>query len=62
VGGAIGGNAGKGAAIGAGVGALFGGVRQHQQRNAQAAEAQTMNDGYARAFGACMGARGYSVR
>jgi YMGG-like Gly-zipper len=62
VGGAIGGDAGKGAAIGAGAGALFGGVRQHRQRNAQAAEAQAMNDGYARAFGACMAGRGYSVR
>jgi YmgG-like glycine-zipper protein len=61
VGGAIGGNAGKGAAIGAGTGALFGGVRQHRQRMAQANQSQQMNDAYRHALGACMSGRGYTV-
>src|ERR1700741_1314366 len=72
IGGAIGGNAGKGAAIGAGVGALFGGFRrmrwqgeeQQQQQSYpmqhQGAVAQGPAN-YHRAFGACMGGRGYTV-
>ena len=63
VGGAIGGNAGKGAAIGAATGALFGGIRQHARNNDQAAyQQQQANDGYRRAYAACMQGRGYSVQ
>jgi outer membrane lipoprotein SlyB len=57
--GAIAGNAGKGAAAGAvvgGVGGRRGAISREQQ-----AQATAVND-YQRAFGACMGARGYSVR
>jgi hypothetical protein len=69
VGGAIGGDAGKGAAIGAGVGATAGLMRQGQ-RNQQAAQAaqqqqaaqQASLQGYERAYGACMGGRGYQVK
>lgn len=68
VGGAIGGNAGKGAAIGAGVGAVAGLARQ-SRRNAQAADdarqaeaSQQANlQRYEKAYGACMGGRGYQV-
>ena len=72
VGGAIGGNAGKGAAIGAGVGMLFGGFRrarwmeeqQQQEQSYQAQQQGALAQGHAnynRAFGACMGGRGYTV-
>jgi hypothetical protein len=72
VGGAIGGDAGKGAAIGAGVGALFGGFRrmrwqeeqQQQQQSYQMQQQSSLAQGHAnynRAFGACMGGRGYTV-
>jgi len=61
VGGAIGGDAGKGAAIGAGAGALFGGVRQHRQRQQQANQQQQSNDAYRSALAACMTGRGYTV-
>lgn len=73
VGGAIGGNAGKGAAIGAASGALIGGVRrsreieqeqqmyQNQVAQQQGAIAQGQAN-YDRAFAACMGGRGYTVK
>jgi hypothetical protein len=71
--GAIGGSPGTGAAVGAGVGFLFGGVRRARQEEEQrqiqqqyemqqdAAFAQGKAN-YDRAFAACMGARGYTVR
>jgi YmgG-like glycine-zipper protein len=73
VGGAIGGDAGKGAAIGAASGALIGGVRKRSEIQAQnqayqnqvAQQQGAMAQGqanYDRAFAACMGGRGYSVR
>jgi len=59
VGGIAGGKAGKGAAAGAVVGGVAGRqgavAREHQARG------QAQND-WARAFAACMGARGYSVQ
>lgn len=68
IGGAIGGDVGKGAAIGAGIGAfagLLGRRRQHaqiDQRNQQAQQAYNAGlANYNRAFGACMGGRGYTV-
>ncbi len=69
VGGAIGGDAGKGAAIGAATGALFGTMRrarqsreqEAQQQSYQASAGQRQAD-FNRAFGACMAARGYTVR
>jgi hypothetical protein len=73
VGGAIGGDAGKGAAIGAATGALIGGMRRRDQRRQeensqqqyaqqqQAAMAQGQS-AYNRALGACLEARGYTVR
>jgi YMGG-like Gly-zipper len=69
IGGAIGGDAGKGAAIGAGVGAAAGAMRQGSQ-NRQAAEAarqaeseqQASSDRYERAYAACLGGRGYTVK
>jgi hypothetical protein len=57
--GAIAGDAGKGAGAGAVVGAIGG------RRKAKAGEQQaqaTAQDTYARAFGACMEGRGYSVK
>lgn len=74
--GAAGGGAGKGAAIGAGVGALFAGMRRvryeeeqqqqmHQQQTYAAQRQNVMAQGrsnYERALGACMSARGYTVR
>ncbi len=73
VGGAIRGDAGKGAAIGAATGALFGGFRrrdqQRRQRQAeqqwaqqQAAQYDYARGEYERAYGACLGGRGYTVR
>jgi hypothetical protein len=62
VGGAIAGDAGQGAAIGAATGALFGGMRQHRQRQEQAAWSSQAQANYNRAFSACMQARGYTVR
>ncbi len=69
VGGAIGGDAGKGAAIGAATGALFGTMRRArsareqdaQQQNYQAQVSQRQAD-FNRALGACLAARGYTVR
>jgi hypothetical protein len=68
VGGAIGGNVGKGAAIGAGVGATAGLMRKNRKKRAdQQAQQQAVDQynqqlaGYNRAFGACMGGRGYAV-
>ena len=69
IGGAIGGDAGKGAAIGAGVGAAAGLLKKsRQQQQSQAAQqqaqaqAQAAQSTYDRAYGACMGGRGYQVR
>ena len=69
IGGAIGGDAGKGAAIGAGVGAAAGLFRQsryNQQAYQQSQQAQAQQQAglasYERAYGACMGGRGYQVR
>lgn len=75
MGGAIGGDAGKGVATGAGVSALFAGIRrvcyeeeQQQEMQQQMYTAQRQNamaqgrSNYERAFGACMSARGYTVR
>ncbi|HEY2388872.1 MAG TPA: hypothetical protein VGK30_18090 [Candidatus Binatia bacterium] len=65
VGAAVGGIAGgkKKAGKGAGAGAVLGGVAGHQGAvsREQQAKAQAKND-WARAFAACMEARGYSVR
>lgn len=57
--GAIGGNAGKGAAAGSVVGAARGRQRAMYAEQQAAAGAR---DSFARAFAACMDARGYSVR
>jgi hypothetical protein len=58
VGGIAGGKAGKGAGAGAVVGGVAG--RQGALSREEQARAQGQND-WARAFAACMGARGYSV-
>jgi len=69
VGGAIGGDAGKGAAIGAATGGLIGGMRNRDQRRAQDQWAQEQVSQYEqqrsrfnRAYAACLGGRGYTVR
>jgi hypothetical protein len=73
VGGAIGGSAGTGAAVGAATGALFGTMRRHDQERQVAAEQQNWQAQqqaqvadryatYARAQGACLAGRGYTVR
>ena len=73
VGGAIGGNAGKGAAIGAASGALIGGFRrrdqerqyayeQQQYQQQQANQFNQQQDGFNRAYAACLEGRGYTVR
>lgn len=69
VGGAIGGDAGKGAAIGAGVGATTGLIRQNSYNRQAAASAATSQNQqstdlqrYDRAYGTCMGGRGYQVQ
>jgi uncharacterized protein YcfJ len=69
VGGAIGGDAGKGAAIGAASGGLIGGMRNRDQRRAQDQWAQEQVSQYEqqrsqfnRAYSACLGGRGYTVR
>jgi len=70
--GAIAGDAGKGAAIGAVAGGLFGGMKsnssrsQNQQQQQQWANQQSANyanqrNNYNRAYGACLGGRGYTV-
>lgn len=61
VGGAIAGDAGQGAAIGAATGALFGGIRQHRQRQQQYNQQQYQADAYNRALAACLQGRGYTV-
>jgi uncharacterized protein YcfJ len=63
LGAAVGGIAGGKAAKGAGAGAVVGGVagRQGAVAREQQARAQGQND-WARAFAACMEARGYSVK
>jgi hypothetical protein len=62
VGGAIGGDAGRGAAIGAASGALIGGFRRMDQRRAQEQAYAQASNSYARAYGACLEGRGYTVR
>ncbi len=57
--GAIAGDAGKGAGAGAVVGGVKG--RRDSKRGQQAAQAGAQND-WARAFSACMEARGYTVK
>ena len=63
LGAAVGGIAGGKAGKGAGAGAVLGGAagRQGTLAREQGARAQSQND-WARAFAACMEARGYSVR
>ena len=58
-GGAIAGDAGKGAAIGGVGGAVVG--RHRSKKQAQASQGEARN-AYDRAFAACMGGRGYSVK
>jgi len=71
--GAIAGDAGKGAAIGAASGALIGGMRRRDQRASeeqaqeqwaqeQAANYQHGRSNYNRAYSACLGGRGYTVK
>jgi len=69
VGGAIAGDAGKGAAVGAATGALLGGMRRRDQQRQVEAQQQAhqsqnaqLQANYNRAFGACMGGRGYTVQ
>jgi YmgG-like glycine-zipper protein len=57
--GAIGGDAGKGAAAGAVVGGAAG---RHRSKTEQQAQQAAASDSFQRAFGACMEARGYSVK
>jgi hypothetical protein len=57
--GAIAGDAGKGAGAGAVVGGVGG--RRRSKQAQQAAQAGAQND-WARAFAACMGSRGYTVK
>ncbi len=57
--GAIGGDAGKGAAVGAVVGGVRG--RRGSKQAAETQQADAANNG-ARAFGACMEGRGYTVK
>lgn len=64
--GAIAGDAGEGAAIGAVVGLMAGGrqARQNQQKQQQQAQSQRQQqmNTWNRAVGACLEARGYTVR
>ena len=71
--GAIAGDAGKGAAIGATAGGIGGRMRQndqkHQQAQANAQQAQAQQNAYNqnmgnynRAYGACLEAKGYTVK
>jgi len=71
--GAIAGDAGKGAAIGAASGALIGGMRRNDQQRRQEQEQQqwaeqeaanyaNQRNNYNRAYGACLGGRGYTVK
>jgi hypothetical protein len=69
IGGAIAGDAGQGAAIGAAVGAAGGAIRQRSHNRQAAAAAQqaqaqqqTNLQRYEKAYGACMGGRGYQVQ
>ena len=67
--GAIAGDAGKGAAIGATLGVLGGGRREREAKAYQAQEAQqaaaqqtqAMQDGFKKAYAACIQARGYTA-
>ena len=71
--GAIAGDAGKGAAAGAAGGAMIGGMRRRDQRRQQASSQQAYQEQqrsqyqarrneYDRAWGACLGGKGYTVR
>ncbi|CAG9166903.1 glycine zipper family protein [Cupriavidus respiraculi] len=64
--GGIAGDAGTGAGIGAAAGTMAGGARARQNRreaeSAAQAQAQSAQDGFYRAFAACMEGRGYTVR
>jgi len=69
VGGAIAGDAGTGAAVGAATGVLLGGMRRRDQQRQVEAQQQAyqsqnaqLQANYNRAFGACMGGRGYTVQ
>jgi hypothetical protein len=69
VGGAVAGNAGKGAAVGAAAGGTAGVMRQnaHNRAAAQAsqqaqAQQQANYGNYERAYAACLGGRGYTVK
>jgi hypothetical protein len=64
--GAIAGDAGKGAGIGAVAGTMAGGHRARQNRRAAGEAAQTQQsqalNTYYRAYGACMEAKGYTIK
>lgn len=69
VGGAVAGDAGKGAAAGAAMGATAGAMRQNANNRAAAqasqqaqAQQQANYGNYERAYGACLGGRGYTVK
>jgi hypothetical protein len=69
VGGAVAGNAGKGAAVGAAAGGTVGVMRQHAHNRAAAqasqqaqAQQQANYGNYERAYSACLGGRGYTVK
>lgn len=69
VGGAVAGDAGKGAAAGAAMGATAGAIRQGANNRAAAqasqqaqAQQQANYGNYERAYGACLGGRGYTVK
>lgn len=63
--GGIAGDAGQGAGIGAAAGTMAGGARARQNRReaqaSQHAQTQSSQDAWARAFGACMSGRGYTL-
>ena len=67
--GSLGGEAGKGAAVGAVAGGLMGGMRsanqkkqQQQAAQQQAAAHNQKRETYNRAYGACLEAKGYTVK
>ena len=69
VGGAVAGDAGKGAAAGAAMGGTAGAMRQHSNNRAAAqasqqaqAQQQASYGNYERAYAACLGGRGYTVK
>jgi len=62
IGGAIAGDAGKGAAIGAATGGVMGGARRRSANNSHEQQQAAGSSEHAKAFSACMEARGYSVK